>query len=289
MNKNASQKQSNEENSLFLGRITASSLAPLWTLNPPHGVPTHIWFEIGRRAQNFRPNRVPKDFAVIWRDFTLASLFSSQPRNVSRVGNRLGSTYLYLYHSGAEIQESLMDVWSPHRMSLFIKSLTGEKYTPQTRDHVARDLRAMSAGYLGLPKKLCRPKRTVTFQHTLDLQLYKLNESSAHKYITVRVVLDWLNNPDPSIKIPQAAVQSLIQEFKNSGLKFESRDFHSLRFEKLSTLDVSGFLILETMPIPLGFSFDLTRQEFNFSNRQTRFLPDTVLVAEYPASRRTQG
>lgn len=174
-------------------------------------------------------------------------------------------------------------------MSLFIKSLTGEKYTPQTRDHVARDLRAMSAGYLGLPKKLCKPKRADTFQHTLDLQLHQLNEFNAHKYIAVRVVLDWLNNPDPSIKIPRSAIRNVIKELKSRCLNFESRDFHSLRFEKLSALDVSGFLILETMPRPDGFSFDLTRQELNFSNRQTRFLPDTVLFAEYPASERTKA
>jgi len=174
-------------------------------------------------------------------------------------------------------------------MSLFIKSLTGEKYTPQTRDHVARDLRAMSAGYLGLPKKLCHPKSDETFQHNLDLQLHQLSETSPNKHIALRVVLDWLNNPDPSKKIPQYETRNVIQEFKSKGLNFGLRDFRALRFGKLSAMDVSGFLILETMPRPHGFPFDRARQEFNFSNRQTRFLPDTVLSAEYPASGGTKA
>lgn len=280
MKRNTSQEPTGAECFPLCGGIQARSLTPLWTLDSPRGVSKELWAEMGRRARNFKPNRVPQDFANHWRNFSLACLFASQPRNVTRVGNRLGSTYLYLYSSGAQLHESLMDVWSPDRVSLFIKSLTGERYTPQTRDHIARDLKAMRDSYLGKPKTICRPQGSKDCKLNLEEELQRLLKLKPELRNPINLILDWVDHADPKALMPKIAVRAVIPEIKNNDTKSTMRNLQKLRFAKLIKMDISGFVILETMGHVAGFPLNINDPEFDFFDRQTRFLPVTVSVAE---------
>lgn len=234
-----------------------------------------------RRAINFQPTRVPSEFAALWRDFTLASLLSSQPRNVSRVGNRLGSTYFYLYSSGAKIHEELIGIWSPDRVAIFLKSLVGEKCSPSTRNHIARDLNAMRNAHLGSPRKICAlAYEDATFRRC-NSSLQHLIEVLPERCECVNVVLNWIRDSNPTVTYPQAEARHVVVALKRQGIKARSRDLHSLRLAFLSTQDISGFSILETMPSGTGFPIDFKPSLVNFGSRQTRRLPAMVPVSDF--------
>lgn len=250
------------------GAVPARWILPIWPATTPRGVNPEFWRLIQRRSAGYKPVGVPEDQVRTWSTFCLSVFAASQPRNITRVGDRMGALHRFLLASEARLDESVEEILSPERISRFLMSEHVTRLKPGGRQHVSRALTAATAALLGNPRSCPGPRSHPEVTALARIQELAVNPGRAQE--SARRVFAWLTNPNPSARIPRKHATRVSRALGSSGERVTQTVLQVVRLAILSCQPVTGFSLLKGNPVLVGFPYALAAQATSFDPRDAR-------------------
>lgn len=244
----------------------------LWPVQAPPGLDDDLWQEIQRRAHAYECASIPREDQAQWRQFALAAFAASQPRNTQRVADRLGAIHVFLYSSGATLDESVDRVLSTERLQLHLMSDHVTRLTRSSRQHVSRALTAMHRALLWRPRS-CAPHVQVQPPQLVD-SVRALAAKPSSIQSSARRVLKWLENPNPTARVPRLEAIRVCRFLSSQGSRTTFQNFKCARLVELALQPIPAVNLLQGKPNLNGFAQALSERNPVFDLRQIRLRTD---------------
>lgn len=248
--------------------IPARWVLPIWPVQAPPGVNEGLWSEIQRRAHAYVCASIPGEAQAPWRQFALAAFAASQPRNTQRVPDRLGAIHVLLYSSGASLNERVDQVLSKQRLQLLLMSEHVTRLTPSSRQHTSRALTAMHKALLGEPRS-CPPRLLDHPPHLID-SIRALAARSSSIQPSAQRVLRWLENDNPTARIPRIEAKRLCRYLASQGTRTTFDNLKCARLVELALRPIPAVHLLRGKPGLKGFAQALSERNPTFDLRRLR-------------------